>query len=143
VKQKPEKARVTFVRPMGNDGIETDIQTNRPAPESLDRQRNKLRSDLERVIDEGLAFNLQLADPATQANAILKAVLMALESRVEELCAPDPGYQVLTGVLASVGASVRIGPEMARKKLEQFFGKDFQITPGPARNRIPGAGKKK
>lgn len=137
-KEEPAK-RVTFVRPLGDEGIETDIRTGRPLPETWGQHRKKVQTELEKEVDEGIQLSLQLADPTTDANVMLQAVVSALDKRLEELAAQDTVCQSLVAVLASVGAKVRVGPEMARKKLEQYLGRDF---PGTAPKGTPGSRKK-
>lgn len=137
---KEAAKRVTFVRPLGDEGIETDIRTGRPLPQTWGDHRKQIQADLEKQVDEGVQLSLQLADPTTDANVMLQAVLSALDKRVEELAAQDTVCQSLVAILASVGARVRIGPEMARKKLEQYIGRDF---PGTAPKGTPAPRKKR
>lgn len=137
-KPKEEKKVITFVRPLGDEGIETDIKTGRPLIQTLGQRRQKLQTALERDVDEGMQLSFQLADPSTEAHVMLQAVLSALSQRMEELATADPVCQSLTAVLASVGAKVRVGPEMARKKLEQYLGSDF---PGAAPKGRPASRK--
>ena len=138
--EEPKPSLVTFVRPLGDDGVETDIQTGRPILQTLGQRRKALKSELEKQVDEGIQLSLQLADPSTDAHIMLKAVLSGLDKQVEKLAAACPVCQSLITVLMSVGAEVRLGPEMARKKLEQYLGRDF---PGAAPQGIPASRKKR
>jgi len=136
--------QVTFIRPMplGDDGIETDIRTGRPLMETMASRRKSDKVGLEKEVDEGLQLQLQLADPSTKSNVMLKAVLDALSNQVELLAAACPVCQSLIMVLASVGAEVRLGPEMARRKLAQYLGSDLKLIPGAAPQGTPAPRKK-
>ena len=143
--KKSEALRqVTFIRPMplGDDGIETDIRSGRPLMETVASRRKTEKAGLEKEVDEGLQLQLQLADPSTSANILLRAVMSALSNRIEELASADPVCQSHITVLASVGAEVRLGPEMARRKLAQYLGSDLKLIPGAAPQGTPAPRKK-
>jgi len=143
--KKPEALnQVTFIRPMplGDDGVETSIRTGRPILETMATRRKSEQAGLEMQVDEGLQLQLQLSDPSTHAHIMLKAVLSALSTRTEELVSADPVCQSHITVLASVGAEVRLGPEMARRKLAQYLGSDLRLIPGTAPKGTPAPGKK-
>jgi hypothetical protein len=136
-------AKIKVFRPLGGDGVDINPASGQPLMRDLGERRAGELSRLEAQVKEGFHAFLELADPQSQANLVLMEVLKALETRVEELVAPDPACGSLLKVLEGLGHKVRVGPGIARKKLMQHLGPEAAEVLFPAPRTKGYRGRKK